>query len=778
MLDRFVSATRTAFAALTKIATNYVLISDMFVDEDLVQSRQDVLSFQASAQVSKPAYAVALHSGAAETFAVDDILVSNVEVTLRAALEATERSLQRGGTAIEVAELGVRLLENCELYNAGRGAVFNVDGKHELEASLVDGRNRRAGAVACLTRTKNPIRSARLLLDKGAHPLLAGQAADELAEHNCLPIVENSHFATSARRAVWEAQKKKAAFDSEVDLHPQTVGAVVLDTYGDLAAAASTGGVLNKGIGRIGDVAIPGAGLYADKKVAVACSGDGDIFLRHSSASTIAQAYAAGHSLDAALQAELDSLSKQNSAQGGVIAVNQLGQVSIKASSQIFFVAASGPTQSPLATVRLSSSAPLTQNVFLEGRIIAGLAHAPSARGQATVTWPQNGGETLFNLPADRFARTLEETRSVANVLAEQQKVTRVALVSDGSSSLHLVPIHGVGNAKKIVHEEEQFDVTFKGYVHSKNGPRASSADLDAVRAKIVSVSGLPDAYSKVFDGPESDDSLFAKVIRGEVEQWRIWEDEKHVAFLTPFPNTIGFTVLVPRKHLNSNIFALDSADYLALNLAAHKVAQVLKKAFSTQHVAIIVEGFEIDYAHVKLIPRPTASAFPDLHEVSFFEKYPGYVTSQRGPRVSSSSLAADVATLRSKFSEMQLSSVKAPQTWLEPETHHIAAISQEWYGHVFQIQNTLFHETVKLFGTQLQYKYALVPVTTDCISSPMGLGSDSLPVQVELFNNNTYLADSMQFTLEYMLRFEEGLAGACEYPFPDLLALADTSGS
>lgn len=103
---------------------------------------------------------------------------------------------------------------------------------------------------------------------------------------------------------------------------------------------------------------------------------------------------------------------------------------------------------------------------------------------------------------------------------------------------------------------------------------------------------------------------------------------------------------------------------------------------------------------------------------------------------------------------------VRAPKTWQDESTHCVKAIGSAWYSHVFQLQDTLFHETVRFFSTELRYKWAMVPVTTDCISSPMGLGSDSLPVSVPLFGTPTYLADSQQFLLEYYLRFQKGLAG------------------
>ncbi|KAH9949129.1 hypothetical protein B0H21DRAFT_820318 [Amylocystis lapponica] len=755
VLERLARGASAAFAALVQVATNYSLIDDMFADADLAVSRAAVLG-RTVPLPEKPRYAVALHCGAAETFVVDRVLAGNVEATLRAALVAAEDALAQGGAALDVVQLVVRLLENSEMTNAGKGAVFNAEGTHELEASLVDGRTQRAGAVACARHTKNPILTARMVLEDGTHTLISGASVDELTKARGGAIVENSWFDSPFRRAAWEQAKM-----AELGLHPQTVGAVVLDVHGATASAASTGGVLNKQVGRIGDVAVPNAGLFASQKVAVACSGDGDVFLRHGTAGAIARAYGTGHSLRQAVKDGLDVLSKDNAAQGGVIAVNDLGQLVIHSTSRLFFAAARGPTQAAICGAIVSDGTPLPQNVFMKGKITAGLSHMPTTKGQAIVTWP--GGETLFSLSADRFPRVLAEVQSLASVIGTHLNVGRVALVSDGGMTLQLVPLHGIlagDDWKPITHEAEQFDEAYPGYIHSRNGPKMSVEALDAVQSRITAHSGLPEKYSTAFDGPADDNSLFAKIVRGELEQWRVWEDEHHVAFLTPFPNAPGFTVLVPRKHIGSDIFGLEHADYLALVSAAHKVAQVLKKTFSTEHIGLMFEGYEVDYAHVKLVPRVETAAVPIMSNSPFFEKYPGFITSQPGVHMDAKTLAGDVTQMRSAIVARQLRSISAPKTWFDARTHHVEAISKEWYGHVFQIQNALFHETIKLFGVQLQYKYALVPVTSDCISSPMGLGSDSLPVQVELFGRPTYLADSMQFTLEYMLRFEEGLRG------------------
>ncbi|PWY95611.1 HIT-like protein [Aspergillus sclerotioniger CBS 115572] len=161
---------------------------------------------------------------------------------------------------------------------------------------------------------------------------------------------------------------------------------------------------------------------------------------------------------------------------------------------------------------------------------------------------------------------------------------------------------------------------------------------LTSIRNTILTASNLPSTdpatYDYTFHGPAGDTNLFARIIRGELPQWRIWEDEHHVAFLTPFPNTPGFTVLVPRAHLSSDIFALEEGAFERLMRAAYCVGRVLVQAFGLETCGMVFEGFEIDYAHVKLIPvRGDGDGDSGEREV-FHETYPGYVSSLPGPSV------------------------------------------------------------------------------------------------------------------------------------------------
>ena len=170
---------------------------------------------------------------------------------------------------------------------------------------------------------------------------------------------------------------------------------------------------------------------------------------------------------------------------------------------------------------------------------------------------------------------------------------------------------------------------TYPGYLHTKSGPHQDRSRLDSMQSKITTVSGWS---TPSYSFPDSNDTnLFARLARGEIPQWRVWEDAHHIAFLTPFPNTPGLTVVIPRKHLSSDILALDNDDFTLLVQTAFRVSRVLTKALNVDRVGVFFEGFEIDYAHVKLVPVPTATSIEDTVG-PFCPTYLGYLSTQPGP--------------------------------------------------------------------------------------------------------------------------------------------------
>ena len=195
------------------------------------------------------------------------------------ALRAGHAVLEGGGTSLDAVVAAVVALEDSPLFNAGRGAVFNAAGKHELDAAVMDGATEKAGAVAGATRVKNPVLAARAVMENTPHVLLTGAAADRFARDAGLTLVSARYFSTPAR-AVALARARLRAEQDAAERHG-TVGAVALDRSGNLAAATSTGGYTNKMAGRVGDSPVIGAGTYAaNATCAVSGTGSGEHFIR------------------------------------------------------------------------------------------------------------------------------------------------------------------------------------------------------------------------------------------------------------------------------------------------------------------------------------------------------------------------------------------------------------------------------------------------------------------------------------------------------------------
>ncbi|KAJ3415921.1 hypothetical protein HDV05_003762 [Chytridiales sp. JEL 0842] len=748
---------------LSPIAQDLAFLQSIFSDNDLAQLLNSVLKVDAqsaslvpvpnpTSSDRKTSHSVAIHGGVGEFWITDARVLHSAELALAAIVRASEILLSRGEKAVDVAEIAVKLLENCELFNAGKGAIFNENDQHELEACIVDGQTGRTGAVALATTIKNPISAARAVLNTGRHSLIVGPESTELiAKEAGLPLVPNSYFSVEHRR--------------RNHVRGQTVGVVVKDVHGNLAAASSTGGMSGKQSGRVGDVAVVGAGIYCDKDVAIACTGDGDVFLRHSVASKAAQLHTLNdRELPVALSMALESISKDGNAQGGMIAIDKNGNVAFDTNSTLFSVglASSLPNQSSVSQVIRKATGVLPQLIFAQNEnYVAAVSHHPTTPDQVTVEARGELYTNIFGHLKDHYIKFFTFTRDQAAHLKDELQVQRCAMVTDGSNSAQVIPLHGLGETwAPVTHDTPHFHVTYPGYVSSHNGPKMDASELGRLQDKVKAVSGLQEPYNYTFDGPATDENLFAKIVRGELDQWRVWESETHVAFLTPFGNTPGFTVVVPRKHLGSDIFALSEKEYVGMVDAAFDVAQCLKAAFDVEQVGMIFEGYEIDYAHVKLIPchKPVVS---QSEVAEFHQTYPGFVTSQLGARVFGDNLDALSSKLNARHKKAITGSVAPTKSWLNPQTHFSQALQKDWYRSIFRIQSTLVEESMRYFMFQLRYKFPLVPVTTDCISSPMGLGSDSLPVEIDLFGDRTYLADSMQFTLEYVLRLERNLPGA-----------------
>lgn len=204
-----------------------------------------------------------------------------IRAALGQALDAGSAVLKRGGSALDAVEAAVRVLEDDPNFNAGRGAVFTHDGANELDAAIMEGTGRKAGAVAGLTATRNPIGLARAVMEKSPHVFLAGRGADQFSREQGLEQARPEWFATPERRRQLEEMKKNKSSSFDVDLKYGTVGAVAVDSQGHTAAATSTGGITGKRWGRIGDAPVIGAGTYADDRAcAVSATGAGEYYIR------------------------------------------------------------------------------------------------------------------------------------------------------------------------------------------------------------------------------------------------------------------------------------------------------------------------------------------------------------------------------------------------------------------------------------------------------------------------------------------------------------------
>jgi beta-aspartyl-peptidase (threonine type) len=246
---------------------------------------------------------------------------------LNAALDAGESILAAGGAALDAVEAAARVLEDDPCFNAGRGSVLAYDGHVELDAAIMDGRNRDAGAVAGLRSTRAPVSAARAVMEQSPHVLMSYEGADDFACEAGLEQVPNRWFVTPERRRQLDELLAKGSEAFDADIKYGTIGAVAVDAQGHVAAATSTGGLTAKRWGRIGDSPLIGAGTYADDRAAaVSATGLGEIFIRAAAAHELcARVRIGGAGLQEALDGVLGEV-KALGGNGGLIAVSPSGE--------------------------------------------------------------------------------------------------------------------------------------------------------------------------------------------------------------------------------------------------------------------------------------------------------------------------------------------------------------------------------------------------------------------------------------------------------------------
>jgi L-asparaginase / beta-aspartyl-peptidase len=284
-------------------------------------------------------HALIIHGGAgAVTARLRDSghSICEFEASLGRIVDAAFNILERGGSSLDAVTTAVCMLEDDALFNAGRGAGLARDGSAQLDAAIMNGRDRRAGAVAAVKHIRNPVLLARRVMESSRHVMLVGPGAEEFALEHGIALAPNEYFRTPDRLEELEREKRRervlprAGVGLESDLPPSmqgTVGAVALDMHGDLAAATSTGGPSNKLPGRVGDSPIIGAGTYAENGVcAVSGTGQGEYFIRSVAAHHIASAvHYRGLTLEHAAHELIREILPGLGGEGGVIAVDAHG---------------------------------------------------------------------------------------------------------------------------------------------------------------------------------------------------------------------------------------------------------------------------------------------------------------------------------------------------------------------------------------------------------------------------------------------------------------------
>ena len=320
------------------------------------------IGFSHSVLSEESPLAIAIHGGAGT---IDKAKFSPEQekayrAKLSEAVEAGYSVLEKGGESLDAVTAAITVLEQSEFFNAGRGAVYTYDGGHELDASIMDGRNRQAGAVAGVKHVESPIKLARLVMDNSVHVMLSGQGAEEFAKEQGIELIENNIFDTKHRydallKAKDKLDKAKATTKSYQAAHNAlpdnfkmgTVGAVALDKNGNLAAGTSTGGMTAKRYGRVGDAPVIGAGTFAENEsCAVSATGHGEYFIRYNVASDIcARVKYQGSTISQAGDEVINKVLKPIGGTGGVIILDTQGNISLPFNTSGMYRASKSNTQ-------------------------------------------------------------------------------------------------------------------------------------------------------------------------------------------------------------------------------------------------------------------------------------------------------------------------------------------------------------------------------------------------------------------------------------------------
>jgi len=303
-------------------------------------------------------FGIAIHGGAGTI--LKSLMTEDRELAYKSGLENALNCgyeiLEKGGSSLDAVEAAVKSLENCPLFNAGKGAVFNHDGKQEMDASIMDGTTLNAGAVASVRNVKNPVALARAIMDKSEHVFMCKEGAEQFAKSVGIEFAEDAYFFDAFRFEQYQQALKedRISLDHSEGKKFGTVGAVALDQHGHLTAATSTGGMTNKKFGRIGDSSIIGAGTYAnDATCAISCTGHGELFIRSVVAYDISclMEYK-GLSLAAACELVVQDKLVKIGGEGGLIAIDKMGNICLPFNSEGMYRASKNAQETLIAIYR------------------------------------------------------------------------------------------------------------------------------------------------------------------------------------------------------------------------------------------------------------------------------------------------------------------------------------------------------------------------------------------------------------------------------------------
>ncbi len=293
-----------------------------------------LITFVGNLMAKEHQLAIVIHGGAGTIVKqnLSDEKEALIKAKLTESINAGYAVLQKGGDSTDAVIAAINVLENSPLFNAGVGAVYTKDGKHELDASIMRGSDLQAGAVAGVSHVKNPINAAKEVMLHSPHVMLSNRGADNFAKQHGLKTVDNNYFDTDYRYQQWQAinHKNKVSLSEDLlktDYKFGTVGAVAIDKNGTISAGTSTGGMTNKAFGRIGDSPIIGAGTYADNRsCGVSATGHGEFFIRYAVAHDICarvlyKQQSLQHSADVVINHNL----KQAGGDGGIVGLDKQG---------------------------------------------------------------------------------------------------------------------------------------------------------------------------------------------------------------------------------------------------------------------------------------------------------------------------------------------------------------------------------------------------------------------------------------------------------------------